>query len=115
MVNTFGASLPDGVPSGSQDEEFSCAHPARNGSTCLLKGRAACQFPDAVETPRVILAVRGAWLPRVEADVIHSAFAWQALVGVLDGSTCRGGGCHSCFLWQRPSVDISSSPSRHCG
>eukprot|EP00959_Pyramimonas_sp_CCMP1952_P232987 4869252-Pyramimonas_sp.AAC.1 len=30
MVNTFGASLPDGVPPGSQDAEFSCAHPARN-------------------------------------------------------------------------------------
>eukprot|EP00959_Pyramimonas_sp_CCMP1952_P169699 3545163-Pyramimonas_sp.AAC.1 len=56
MVNTFGASLLDGVPSGSQDAEFGCAHPARNGSNYLLKGRAACQFPDAVETPRAILA-----------------------------------------------------------
>eukprot|EP00959_Pyramimonas_sp_CCMP1952_P390386 8180431-Pyramimonas_sp.AAC.1 len=72
MRDTFGASIDGGGPSRSQDLEFSCAHAARNGSNSLLKGPAACRFPDAREAPRVILAVRGAWLPSGEADVIHS-------------------------------------------
>eukprot|EP00959_Pyramimonas_sp_CCMP1952_P122718 2565270-Pyramimonas_sp.AAC.1 len=60
MLDTFGSSIDGGGPSESQDSEFSCEHPSRNGSNSLLKGSAACRFPDARETPRVILAVRGA-------------------------------------------------------
>ena len=72
MASTFGSSVAGGVPSQSQDMEFSCAHPSRNGSNSILKGASACHFPDARETPRVIFAVRGLWLSAGEADTIRS-------------------------------------------
>ena len=62
MQSAFGSSV-DGVPSQEQDLEFSCAHPSRNGSNCLLKGSDACDYPEAKETPRVIISVRGLWRP----------------------------------------------------
>ena len=71
MQRAFGCNV-DGVPSEEQDVEFSCAHPSRNGSNSLMKGPQACNHPDARETPRVIIAVRGLWRPRDNMPIIRS-------------------------------------------
>ena len=56
FMDSAFASRVDGEPSQTQDLEFSCAHPSRNGSNCLLKGKHACDYPEARETPRVIIS-----------------------------------------------------------
>ena len=72
MHATFGSTIVQGLPSQAQDMEFSCAHPTRNGSNSMLKGSSACFLSGARETPRIILTVRGLWMPAGEADIIRS-------------------------------------------
>ena len=72
MRTTFGSTIRQGLPSEAQDMEFSCAHPTRNGSNSMLKGSSACFLRGARETPRIILAVRGFWMPEGETEIIRS-------------------------------------------
>ena len=60
LLSHFGSCV-DGAPAQVQDLEFSCAHPSRSGSNSLLKGKDACNYAEARETPRVIISVRGLW------------------------------------------------------
>ena len=71
LLSHFGSCV-DGGPSQVQDLEFSCAHPSRSGSNSLLKGKDACNYAEARETPRVIISVRGLWRRDDGKDVVSS-------------------------------------------
>ena len=73
MTATFGSSLAGGEPSEVQDMEFSCAHPTRNGSNSMSKGPSACIGFELQQTPRVVLSLRGLWLPAGRKDIIRSS------------------------------------------
>ena len=47
-------------PSEEQDLEFVTGYPLKSGSSALRKPATACDVPEAAQTPRVLVAVRGA-------------------------------------------------------
>ena len=57
-------------PSEEQDLEFVTGYPLKSGSSALRKPGTACDVPEAAQTPRVLVAVRGATFDE-DVDMIH--------------------------------------------
>ena len=72
MLKTFNTAHVPFRPAEDQDQEFTCAYPARNGSNSLLKASSACDFRSAVETPRTVIAVRAMLFAANLEEVITS-------------------------------------------
>ena len=72
MRHTFGSTRTHGRPLEGQDMEFSCAHPTSSGSNSLLKPASASDIKEAVQTSRIILALRGFILPEDAGEILSS-------------------------------------------
>ena len=72
MRHAFRSTRIHGRPLEGQDMEFSCAHPTSSGSNSLLKPASASDIKEAVQTSRIILALRGFILPEDAGEILSS-------------------------------------------
>ena len=78
LRETLQQEVEGGMPCEDQDAEFCCAFPVRNGLSCLMKGKKACETPMFSQTPRVIIAIRAMYFPKDSEECLWSSYGLRS-------------------------------------